>query len=133
MIVLHVFLLADRLNRTSAEGARLALYVSEAFVGDMDDSMREMGVGDLTVPKKVKKAAAGLMERATAYRAALGGDDDAGLARLLTSNLPSLQVPCAARIAGYIRRQHAHLQRLDFDRLMSTDAPFDIAALEPAP
>lgn len=55
----------------------------EAFFTDMDDCMREMGVGDLSVPKKVKKAAAGLYERVQAYRAALEADDAVALAAAL--------------------------------------------------
>jgi cytochrome b pre-mRNA-processing protein 3 len=37
----------------------------------MDDSTREMGVGDLSVPRQVKKAAAALYDRVHAYRAAV--------------------------------------------------------------
>ncbi len=43
----------------------------------MDDSLREMGTGDLTVPKKVKRAAAGLYERGIGLPGArwAAGDD----------------------------------------------------------
>ena len=53
--------------------------LTEAFVTDMDDSMREMAVGDMSVPRKVKKVAAGLRERALTYRAA-AEQGEAGLA-----------------------------------------------------
>src|SRR5690606_13946368 len=68
MIVLHLALLSDRLVGLGSAGRSLAQRVNEAFVTDMDDAMREMGVGDLSVPRKVKKAAAGLYDRFEAYR-----------------------------------------------------------------
>ncbi|MCH9807302.1 MAG: ubiquinol-cytochrome C chaperone [Alphaproteobacteria bacterium] len=89
MIVLHLFLVLKRLQQgdtnapetanaqatrdlgtpaTRQEAVRL---LTERFVTDMDDCMRELGIGDTTVPKKVKRAAAGLFERSRDYRAAL--------------------------------------------------------------
>ena len=87
MIVLVLFQLLERL-RVDGAGAggdieELSRQTLEAFFTDMDDCMREAGVGDLSVPKKVKRAAAGFYERATAYRAALAADDHAGLAAQL--------------------------------------------------
>jgi cytochrome b pre-mRNA-processing protein 3 len=49
----------------------------------MDDSLREMGTGDVAVAKKVRRAATGLYERSKDYRAALAADDPEELARLL--------------------------------------------------
>lgn len=80
MIVLTLFQLLERLRaegRTAQETSRLTL---EAFFTDMDDCMREIGVGDLTVPKKVKKAATGFYERTKAYRAALDAGDPVAMA-----------------------------------------------------
>lgn len=83
MIVTHLALLIRRLNAAGDEGLRVARLVNEAFVEDMDDCMRELGVGDLAVPKKVKKAAAGLLERLDLVAGALpGGNADGGLAGL---------------------------------------------------
>lgn len=77
MVALHLFLLAERLNREGKEGEKLAQSLIEAFVTDMDDCMREMGVGDLKVPEQVKHAAAIFYKRSRGYRegvaAALSG------------------------------------------------------------
>lgn len=74
MVALHLVLVLERLRVEGTAGQRLSRETIEAFVADMDDSMREMGVGDLTVPKKVKSAAAGVYARAEAFRAALAAD-----------------------------------------------------------
>jgi len=83
MIVLTLFQVLERLRaegELAKETSRLTL---EAFFTDMDDCMREIGVGDLSVPKKVKKAAAGFYERTKAYRAALDADDREAMAAAL--------------------------------------------------
>lgn len=74
MVALHLFLLAERVMKDGEKGAKLAQAVIEAFVTDMDDCMREMGVGDLTVPKRVKRAAATFYKRTQSYRAGLQAD-----------------------------------------------------------
>ncbi len=82
------------LERLAADGAgagRLARYVTETFVTDVDDSLREMGVGDMGVPRKVKRAAQALGERALAYRAAMrSAEPQAALARELAASVPGL-------------------------------------------
>jgi cytochrome b pre-mRNA-processing protein 3 len=70
LVALHLFLVAERAKALPG-GEALAQALIEALITDMDDCMREMGVGDLTVPKKVKRAAAGFYERSGDYRAAL--------------------------------------------------------------
>lgn len=77
MIALHLFLVIERLKGAGPQADRIAQRVMEAFVTDMDDSMREMGVGDLSVGKKVKRSAAGLYERFSAYRAAQAKSSEA--------------------------------------------------------
>ena len=71
MVALMLFLVLERVKTSDPDGEALTQGVIEAFVTDMDDCMREMGVGDLTVPKKVKRAAAAFYERAGHYRSGL--------------------------------------------------------------
>ncbi len=88
MIVLHLCLAVERLQALGEEGTALARALNEQFIVDLDDNMREMGVGDLTVPKKVKRAAAGLLERATDYRAAVRAGGDRALSEALRQHFP---------------------------------------------
>jgi hypothetical protein len=71
MVLLHLFVVTERLAKDGKDGKRLAQALIETFVTDMDDCMREMGVGDLAVPKRVKRAAAIFYKRAQSYRAGL--------------------------------------------------------------
>ena len=54
LVGLHVFLLIDRLRRDPPPGPELAQAVFDAMFADMDVNLREMGVGDLSVGKKVR-------------------------------------------------------------------------------
>lgn len=71
MVALHTVLVLLALRRIEGRDGPLGRGVVERFVTDMDDSLREMAVGDMSVPRKVKRAAAGLRERTQAYDAAL--------------------------------------------------------------
>ena len=71
MLALHVAMVMHRLSRAGVPGAELGRTIGEVFMTDMDDNMREIGIGDLTVPKKVKRAAAALYDRHRDYGAAL--------------------------------------------------------------
>jgi cytochrome b pre-mRNA-processing protein 3 len=84
MLALHMVLAVDRLGRMGPEGEALSRALTEAYIIAMDDTMRAIGVGDLTVPRKVKKAAAGVYDRLKSFGPALvassaGADTALGL------------------------------------------------------
>ena len=85
---LHVALLIRRL-RTDPDpaGAALAQAVFDAMFADMDVNLREMGVGDLSVGKKVKDMWNAFHGRAKAYEAAVSAGDAAALALALHRNI----------------------------------------------
>jgi cytochrome b pre-mRNA-processing protein 3 len=85
IVVLHLFLVLERLRDEPGIGQALPRLLVERFVSDMDDSLRELGTGDLSVPKKVRRAAAGLYERVTAYRPVVAAGDAKALAHLIAS------------------------------------------------
>jgi cytochrome b pre-mRNA-processing protein 3 len=77
MLMLHAFLYMHRLKDEAAPVKDMAQKVFDLMFSDMDRSLRELGVGDLTVPKKIKKMAQAFYGRAAAYDAALDGNDGA--------------------------------------------------------
>ena len=70
MIVLHVFVVLDRLRQGDAAARAFAQSLTDELFSDMDRSLREMGVGDLSVAKKVRRMAEVFHGRLTAYAAA---------------------------------------------------------------
>ena len=87
MILLHLFLLVYRLEEEGDDEALLQRHLQEAFVSDMDRSLREMGVGDMNVGKQVKKMSVAWFGRAKAYRDALQSDNNQLLIEALDRNL----------------------------------------------
>ncbi|MDB5378471.1 MAG: ubiquinol-cytochrome chaperone [Rubritepida sp.] len=88
LVALHAALLIRRLR---AEGDRtadaLAQAVFDAMFADMDVNLREMGIGDLSVGKRVKMLWEGFHGRAQAYAEALAVGDEAGLSAALRRNV----------------------------------------------
>lgn len=86
VIALHVYLLVRRLSGEDGDAA-LSQAVFDAFFKDMDAALREIGVGDLVVGKKIKKMGEAFYGRAKAYGDALDAGDDAALGEALMRNL----------------------------------------------
>lgn len=112
-VVLHLFLVLERLRAEPGETENLSRVLIETFVADMDASLRELGTGDLSVGRKVRRAAAGLYERAADYRAGLDATDPEVLASALAKHVTgrdTTDAPLAA-LAGYVRQATAGLAR----------------------
>ena len=71
LVAAHLFLMLEGLKGQNSPDPDVAQRTIETFVTDMDDCMREMGVGDMVVGKKVKRAAGAFYERTSVYRAGL--------------------------------------------------------------
>ena len=80
---LHMVLSLRALRNLPAPADDVAKDLTDAFFQDMDASLREMGVGDTVVPKRMKKVAESFFGRALTYDPALNGDDEAALAEAL--------------------------------------------------
>jgi cytochrome b pre-mRNA-processing protein 3 len=87
MIVLHAALVMRRLRDEGQEGQQLAQALFERLFDDMDAALREMGIGDMSVGKKIKVMAEAFYGRAAAYDAALKAGDTAAMSDVLFRNL----------------------------------------------
>lgn len=108
MVVIHLFLVLERLRAEGAPTEPVAQELVDAFVADMDDSLRELGTGDIGVPRRVKRAAAGFYQRSKDYREAIGAGGRS-LELALARHLPAPAEPCIAALAGYVRAVMASL------------------------
>ena len=123
LIVLHVHLVCRQLRAADAvaagagEGAASALAQAlfDAMFRDMDRNLREMGVGDPSVPRRIRAMIEAYYGRVKAYDAALAQGGDAltlALARNVynAGGMPGAEAPPgAARLADYVRRAAAAL------------------------
>lgn len=76
-----------RTRACGRSGQEIAQEIIDAFFEDVDHSIRELGVGDVGVPKRMKKFAAMFYGRLEAYAAALDCGDRAALAAALGRNI----------------------------------------------
>jgi cytochrome b pre-mRNA-processing protein 3 len=130
MVGLHAFLLIDRLRRAAPPGPDLAQAVFDAMFSDMDITLREMGVGDLSVGKRVREMWEAFHGRANAYEAALADSDDDALATALARNVWRGAAPpdgAAAALARLARAQQASLAAQDLAALTAGQARFEPA------
>ena len=116
MIVLHAFLLLERLRgERDDRTAQFAQDLLDEMFMDMDDNLREMGVSDVAVGKKVRKMAENFYGRVNAYREALDGGDDEKLKDAFNRNIfDGAAAPDALKaLADYARETLAHLNAQD--------------------
>ncbi|MEM7751435.1 MAG: ubiquinol-cytochrome C chaperone family protein [Pseudomonadota bacterium] len=104
VLVLHMAIALHRLNAVEKSDGPVSRALTEAFVADIDDSLREMAFGDMSVPRRVKKAAAGLMERCLAYRGAFEVDDRGAVVALIAEFLTELPADKTKLVADYACR-----------------------------
>jgi len=107
ILVLHVFLTLRSLKERGSQKA-LSRRLLECLFDDMDRSLREMGVGDMGVGKRVKTMSKAAYGRLEAYTAAY--NDEAALREALIRNVYRGEAPqeqCVAPLLGYIRQYAA--------------------------
>lgn len=110
-LILHVALVRRALASLGEEANEMIALLLETLVTDMDRSMREMGVGDLSVGKKVKTMMTAYKGREVAYDEALSGSDE-DLKASLVRNLYRGQAPEDAVLDGLVARIKRDAQML---------------------
>ena len=113
-LALHAGLMIDRL-RTEPDGEELAQSFFDAMFRHLDLTLREIGVQDLGVGRRIKIMAEGLHGRALAYRQALAGQGALTLAEVLRRNAyggspPADEAP-VARLEAYARQYAEELSQ----------------------
>jgi cytochrome b pre-mRNA-processing protein 3 len=86
MIALNLFPVLHRLMHDPGDDPALARLVAESFVEDMDGALRDIGVSDTRMPKRMKVLYGSFAGRISAYKRALG-EGDASLANAVSRNV----------------------------------------------
>lgn len=126
MIGLFVILLIDRIHREPKPGPELAQAVFDAMFLDMDFALREMGVGDMGIARRVKAMWEALNGRARAYAAPVVAGDRAALAAAIARNVwrGAPNAGAAEALADIALRQHRHLAGQDLRALLRGEVTF---------
>jgi cytochrome b pre-mRNA-processing protein 3 len=126
MIVLHAWLVLERLRALQMND------VSQAFVNllfvSFDESLRELGVGDIGIGHRVKKMADAFYGRLAAYGAA---GEQGALEQAIRRNIFRTETGHdgdAAVLSKYVRSAQAHIADCDLTRQAADFGPLPIPA-----
>jgi cytochrome b pre-mRNA-processing protein 3 len=125
---LHLALVLRRLKALPAPADALAQELVDRFFDGLDSALREIGIGDVSVPKKVKKLGQAFYGRLGAYDSALlpeAGADD--LEQALARNVLDMpdQPGLAAALARHVRAQAQRLEKTGFEDIVDGRAFHD--------
>jgi cytochrome b pre-mRNA-processing protein 3 len=127
LLVLHLWMVLQRL-RPMEGGSGLSQALFDRFCDDMDANLREMGVGDLTVPKRMQAFGEAFYGRVAAYDLASAAGEEP-LAQALCKNiLNGAQIENARRLAIYVETAVAALAGLDEAALQNGSWEFPLPA-----
>jgi cytochrome b pre-mRNA-processing protein 3 len=130
LVALHAFLLIQRLRDAADPGPTLAQAVFDAMFSDMDHNLREIGVSDLSVGKRMRAMWEAFHGRANVYAATIRTADREALEAALARNVWRGAAPddAAALLAGIVLAQTAHLAEQPLAALASGSVDFLSAA-----
>ena len=125
ILTVNAGLLLRRLSQLPDPAPELAQQLSDAIFSRFDDALREIGVSDVGVPKKMKKIAGAFMGRGIAYEEASAKGETA-LAEALARNVLSgdAHSGSGAALAAYWLRARAALDAAPLETFLRGEAPF---------
>jgi cytochrome b pre-mRNA-processing protein 3 len=131
MVLLHTILVTRRLASATEAGRKAGQGVFDLFCQDMDHSLREMGVGDLSVPKKMRKVGEAYFGRAAAYEPGLAAGDAAALALPIgrTVFAEEARPAAAGALAAYALAAAERLKAQDEEAITAAGPDFPDPAL----
>ena len=112
LLLLHLWMVLRRL-KPMENGPELSQALFDHFCDDMDANLREMGVGDLTVPKRMQAFGEAFYGRAAAYDQALSAGPEPLAQALCRNILEGRDLEKSRRLAIYAETAIAALARLD--------------------
>ncbi|MBP0114003.1 MULTISPECIES: ubiquinol-cytochrome C chaperone family protein [Bradyrhizobium] len=129
LLLLHLWLLLRRL-RTAQGATDLSQALFDRFCEDMDDNLREMGVGDQTVPKRMRAFGEAFYGRVQAYDQAMEAGGEALASAICKNILNGTGFDQAQRLAAYARASEADLGRTEEAALLRAAFKFPPALPE---
>jgi cytochrome b pre-mRNA-processing protein 3 len=112
LLLIHLWLVLRRLKSVGS-GTALSQALFDHFCADMDDNLREMGVGDQAVPKRMRAFGEAFYGRTAAYDMALTEGSEAFAQALCKNVLDGERIEKARELAAYAEAAMADLAQLD--------------------
>jgi cytochrome b pre-mRNA-processing protein 3 len=110
LYTLHVLLLVMRLRDEGPQGAEIGQDLFNVYISALDHALRELGVGDVSVGKKMRKLGEALYGRMAIYEPALRDGDAVTLAASLARNVYESEIATTgAALAAFALSSRARL------------------------
>lgn len=126
LLILNLFLVIDRLKSEGEEEFNQILFDTAFY--DMDQNLRQMGIGDLSIPRHIKKMAKAFYGRSVVYQDALDKKDVDALKEALKRNLfatvKDVKPKTLDFFASYLKDQRKALKKQKFDNLKTNGVYF---------
>jgi cytochrome b pre-mRNA-processing protein 3 len=120
--ILHMVATLRRLRELPGPADEFAQELVDAFFQWLDDTLRDMGVGDIAVPKRMKKLVEAFYGRAHSYDSALDQQDRIALVETLRRNITDEEP--AELLADYLIASCARMAEQDFETLVAEGPAF---------
>ncbi|MBT3238808.1 MAG: hypothetical protein HOL37_01790 [Rhodospirillaceae bacterium] len=130
MITVHAVLVMRRLKDESEAARALSQALFDHMFADIDMNLREMGVGDMGISRRIKKMIGAFYGRVKAYDEAMSEDNDSDLIAALQRNLDNgeqIEAAKLTRMANYMRQSWQAIDAMDISRLLAGEV--DLAAI----
>jgi len=127
MIAIHAILVLRRLQREGDATKELAQALFDYMFDDFDLNLRETGVGDTGIGKRIKKMGTGFYGRMAVYNEGLDSDDEQVLKEALDRNLyrgMNSTTENLKLVADYMKRESVYLEGVGIDSVIRGDFQF---------
>jgi cytochrome b pre-mRNA-processing protein 3 len=128
MVTLYSGLVIRRLTQLSEIGLELAQELTDSVFRHFEIALREIGIGDVAVSKRLKRMGEAFYGRNKAYIEGLAEADSDRLARALARNVYGVAeltlAPKAARLARHVRAVAEMLERTPIDAFAGGNVEF---------
>lgn len=116
---LHVYLLLERLKEQGPQAAETAQALLDTYLSALDNTLREMGLGDVGVGRQVRKLGEAFYGRVRSYEVGMAALPDTGelQAMLVRTAYAGVASASAPRLADYIVRQRQALAGVPLENL----------------
>jgi cytochrome b pre-mRNA-processing protein 3 len=129
LYTLHVLILFLRLKQDGERGEVAAQKLFDTYISSLDNTLRELGVGDVSVGKKMRKLGESLYGRMNAYEGPLRAEDVDALAVSLAKNIyESADAETGRALARYAVASRQNLTAQSFETVSKAPAWAEITA-----
>ncbi|MNK09667.1 Ubiquinol-cytochrome C chaperone [compost metagenome] len=129
LYTLHVLILFLRLKQDGERGEVAAQKLFDTYISSLDNTLRELGVGDVSVGKKMRKLGESLYGRMNAYEGPLRAEDIDALAASLAKNIyESADAETGRALARYAVASRQNLTAQSFETVSKAPAWAEITA-----